>query len=163
MSYKSRPDYSANSQAEISSQVSDLEDGVTCFATLEQTLWILSQTSSLAIGPSVIATRSGVGRWIQIPTYASPVASNHVDVDFDFGSTPIQNTSVYASASAAWVTSEMSISYRVLSTSTHTAEDAAIEGFAAHVLKVDDGVGFEAVGVVQYGTNGTYRVRFSGA
>lgn len=66
MPYRTKPGYTADTQANITAQVPDTEDGVTCFAIAEQTLWLLSKTSVLPLSPSVIATRSGTGRWLRI-------------------------------------------------------------------------------------------------
>lgn len=68
MPFSTIPRYSSDSESTISSEVPDEIDGVTCFAEAESTTWTLNQSSVAAIGPGVLATRSGVGRWIAVPS-----------------------------------------------------------------------------------------------
>ncbi len=115
----------------------------------------------LPLSPAVLATKSGVGRWLQVPTAASPVAPNYVDVDLDFGTGSVQETTVQETVVASWVTATMS-SFWIVDTATKTSEEAAAEGFTATVIGVTPGVGFVLLGVVQNGSNGTFRVRVTG-
>jgi hypothetical protein len=162
MSFKTHPDYTADTQANITAQVPDVEDGALAFATAEQTLWLLSKTSVLPLGPAVLATKSGVGRWLQVPTAASPVAPNYVEVDLDFGTGGVQETTVQETVVASWVTANMSFAYQIVDTPTKTSEEAAAEGFTPAIIGVTPGVGFVLLGVVQNGSNGTFRVRVTG-
>lgn len=161
MSIFTHPDYTADTEANVTAQVSDSENGTLCWAAAEQSLWQLSKISVLPLGPNVLATQSGVGRWLRMPTAASG-SSNSTLVDFDFSAGPPQQTTVQVAVAAAWVTADMSFSESVVDTATHTAEDAAAEGLVVRVLNIVPGVGFDALAVVQDGTNGTYRVRITG-
>lgn len=66
MSYRTKPGYTADTQANITAQVPDDEDGAIAFAIAEQTAWQLSKTSVEPLGPEVIDTRSGTGRWLAV-------------------------------------------------------------------------------------------------
>jgi hypothetical protein len=66
MSYRTKPGYTADSQANITAQVPDDEDGAIAFAIVEQTAWQLSKTSVATVGTGVLATKSGVGRWLKL-------------------------------------------------------------------------------------------------
>lgn len=66
MSFKTKPGYTADTQAEITSSVPDSEDGSTAYAVLEGTSWQLNKTSSATVGANVLATKSGTGRWIRM-------------------------------------------------------------------------------------------------
>lgn len=66
MSFQSHPDYTADSQASVSSQVDDSQDGASCWAIAEKTLWQLSLTSAATLSGSALATRSGSGRWLRV-------------------------------------------------------------------------------------------------
>jgi len=67
MSYQTKPGYTADTQANITAQVPDGEDGAIAFAIAEQTSWQLSKTSTATLGIDAIATKSGTGRWLRIP------------------------------------------------------------------------------------------------
>lgn len=62
--WNTKPSYLASTQVEISTEVPDEQDGVTAYASVEQTAWQLSKTSVLPLGAGVIATKSGIGRWL---------------------------------------------------------------------------------------------------
>jgi len=85
VSFQSHPDYTASNQASVSSEVDDSQDGASCWAVAEKTLWQLSLTDASALGPDVIATRSGIGRWLRIPTAGSSANSAVVSLDFTAG------------------------------------------------------------------------------
>lgn len=160
MSFQSHPDYTASNQARVSSEVDDSQDGASCWAVAEKTLWQLSLTDASALGPDVIATRSGIGRWLRIPTAGSSANSAVVSLDFTAG--PPQQTTVTVTVAAAWVTSTMAFAFAVVDTATHTGEDSAIEGLLLRVINIVPGVSFDIMGVVQDGTNGIYQVRVNG-
>lgn len=79
MSYASHPCYYADSQANVTSEVDDSQDGALAFAISEQTAWQLSKTSVAALGSNVIATKSGVGRWLRLAygSEAAPVSNDY--------------------------------------------------------------------------------------
>jgi len=66
MAFQTKPSYTAATQSDISTEVPDTENGATAFAVLQQTSWQLSKTSAQPLGPNVIATKSGVGRWLRL-------------------------------------------------------------------------------------------------
>lgn len=66
MSYRTKPGYTADTQANITAQIPDVEDGSICFAIAEQTAWQLSLTSAATVGTNVLATKSGTGRWLKV-------------------------------------------------------------------------------------------------
>jgi hypothetical protein len=80
LSYKTVPDYTATSQAVITSQVPDSEEGSMAYAITEKTAWVLQKTSADALGSNVIATKSGVGRWIKVAlsTVSVPAYSDYL-------------------------------------------------------------------------------------
>ncbi len=84
MSFRTKPGYTADSQAEITSDVPDDEDGITAFAISEQTAWQLSKTSSATVGTNVLATKSGTGRWLRM-SLATDSASAYDDFFYGMG------------------------------------------------------------------------------
>jgi hypothetical protein len=66
VSYRTKPGYTADTQANITAQVPDDEDGAIAFAIAEQTAWQLSKTSVATVGTDVLATKSGTGRWLSV-------------------------------------------------------------------------------------------------
>ena len=161
MSFSTHPDYTADNEANVTAEVNDSENGSSCWAAAEQSLWVLSKTSALPLGTNVLATQSGVGRWLRVSLAGASSGATSV-VNFDFGSGPPQQTTVQVAVAATWVTASMSFATSVIDTATHTAEDAAAEGLVVRVLNIVPGVGFDALAVVQDGTNGTYSVRITG-
>jgi len=66
MSFQTKPGYTADTQANVTAQVPDTEDGAIAYAVAEQTAWQLSKTSAATVGSDVLATKSGTGRWLKI-------------------------------------------------------------------------------------------------
>lgn len=66
MTVRTHPSFTAADQAEITSGVSAAEDGSMAYAIAQRTLWQLELTSATALSANVIATQSGVGRWIRV-------------------------------------------------------------------------------------------------
>jgi len=65
MSFRTHPSYTADTQANITAQVPDIDDGVMCYAEAQNTYWVLDKSSTRPLGPRVINTKSGVGRWLR--------------------------------------------------------------------------------------------------
>ena len=65
MAYQTHYNFISDTQANITAQVSDVQDGVLCWAVTEQTWWQLIKTSVAPLGPNVLATFSGLGRWLR--------------------------------------------------------------------------------------------------
>ena len=63
--FRTKPGYSATTVADISTEVPDDENGVIAFAETEQTAWQLSKFSTDPLSADVIATKSGIGRWLR--------------------------------------------------------------------------------------------------
>lgn len=163
MSYKTKPGYTCASQTELSTLVPDTDDGALGYCVAELSSWQLEKTNVAALDSDHIATKSGVGRWVKMATASAPLVANRVIVSLDFGSGPPQETTATAAALAPWATATTAFSFQVMTTLTHGPEDAAIEGLYLSVMNIVPGVGFDLMGVVQDGTNGTYSVLVTGA
>jgi lysophospholipase L1-like esterase len=77
MPYRTAPHYSVDTEAELSSRVPDHEDGATAYVVDPESLsyWVLKGEANDALGPSVLATRSGLGRWCKVTSAGTPLAA----------------------------------------------------------------------------------------
>lgn len=163
MSYKTKPGYTCDNQAQLSAIVPDTDEGSIGYCVAELSSWQLEKTSVAALDADHIPTKSGVGRWVRMATASSPLSANRAVASLAFGAGPPQETTVTVAVAAPWVTSTSAFSFQVMTTPTHGPEDAAVEGLYLSVMNIVAGVGFDLMGVVQDGTNGTYDVLVMGA
>ncbi len=101
MSYRTKPGYTADTQANLTAQVPDDEDGAIAFASSEQSTWQLSKTSVATIGADAIATKSGTGRWLKLALSADAGGSVN---DWLYGLGLVANISVADGVTAAVLT-----------------------------------------------------------
>jgi len=88
MSFRTHPSYTADTQSNITSQVPDSENGVMCYAELQNSYWVLNKSSAMPLGPRVIATKSGVGRWLRTSGLPGSTASFVFVANGDLGLFP---------------------------------------------------------------------------
>jgi len=104
MSYRTKPGYTADTQANITAQVPDVEDGAICFAIAEQTAWQLSLTSVATVGADVLATKSGTGRWLRVSLASS--AASSADWFYGLGLTGVLSVGAGVTAAALTAATE---------------------------------------------------------
>lgn len=140
MAYSTVPSYQADDESTVSSEVPDTDDGSTCFAISEGTLWVLNTGSTATVGDGVLATRSGTGRWISVSTGASSGAGWYYGVPQD-GARTVSGTAAAQSTIGAY--------------STLTLDPAAVLPAAAQLItcSVELVMGASAVIHVDGGTN----------
>lgn len=97
------------------------------------------------------------------PDGGHPFGWVYVDVDFDFGAGPPQETSVRVTVPATWVADTTCFFWCVReATSTKNPEDALLERLLLAFENVVQASSFDAIAFVPDGTNGVFRVRICG-
>lgn len=152
------PVYRAATTAEVTSDILPLQSGELALVTTGtgSTLWVLDLASAIAVGPTVLATQSGAGRWLLIGEFGSSTVHSGVAV-VDFGAFPGGGDAQVAVAGQTTISTSSSVSAWLAptaATAEHSVDEAVVDGPDVFACDVVAGVGFTIKATMARNTGG---------